>query len=160
MNPDALPLRDIHLPPAPGFWPLAPGWWVLLVLTAAAALWLLWRWLRWRRAQRRLRALQEATGRLAFEHRKNADDHWLAAQTSQLLRRYVRHHLGDQAAAALAGDAWIDFLNSRLRKASFDPHRQALLHGAFQPHIELDAPALLHTVNLFMQQNNRSGTHV
>ena len=30
MNPgDSLPLRDIHLPVAPGWWPPAPGWWLL-----------------------------------------------------------------------------------------------------------------------------------
>ena len=29
----ALPLQDVHLPAAPGWWPPAPGWWL-----AAAAI--------------------------------------------------------------------------------------------------------------------------
>ena len=37
MNPvDPLDqLRDLHLPPAPGWWPPAPGWWLLALLTIA-----------------------------------------------------------------------------------------------------------------------------
>ena len=27
MDETALPLRDLHLPDAIGWWPLAPGWW-------------------------------------------------------------------------------------------------------------------------------------
>ncbi len=27
MEPSELPLRDLHLPDAVGWWPLAPGWW-------------------------------------------------------------------------------------------------------------------------------------
>ena len=33
MNENALPLRDLHLPDAIGWWPLAPGWWVLIALS-------------------------------------------------------------------------------------------------------------------------------
>ena len=32
MEENALPLRDLHLPEAIGWWPLAPGWWVLLAM--------------------------------------------------------------------------------------------------------------------------------
>jgi len=36
MNADALVLRDIHQPPAPGWWPPAPGWWLLAALVLLA----------------------------------------------------------------------------------------------------------------------------
>ena len=36
MDQNALPLRDLHLPDAIGWWPPAPGWWVLFVLALAA----------------------------------------------------------------------------------------------------------------------------
>ena len=41
MNPavdvSQLPLRDIHLPAAIGWWPPALGWWLLAALVLAAA---------------------------------------------------------------------------------------------------------------------------
>lgn len=58
-------LHDIVLPAAPGPWPLAPGWWLLvlllalLTLRAALHLWQVWRRNAYRRlALRRLRALR------------------------------------------------------------------------------------------------------
>ena len=30
MDPEQIPLRDLHLPEAIGLWPLAPGWWVTI----------------------------------------------------------------------------------------------------------------------------------
>ena len=48
MNPEdplSLPLRDIALPAEIGWWPLAPGWWVLVTIVALAlAVWRIWRW--------------------------------------------------------------------------------------------------------------------
>ena len=38
MNPDPLAnLRDIHLPEPISWWPLAPGWWIVILLIAVAA---------------------------------------------------------------------------------------------------------------------------
>ncbi|MGH8222486.1 MAG: DUF4381 family protein, partial [Woeseiaceae bacterium] len=40
MDPQQIPLRDLHLPEAVGWWPPAPGWWLLIALAVAALLWL------------------------------------------------------------------------------------------------------------------------
>ncbi|MEM8682735.1 MAG: DUF4381 domain-containing protein [Pseudomonadota bacterium] len=34
MNPTEIPIRDLHLPPEISWWPLAPGWWVILAIVA------------------------------------------------------------------------------------------------------------------------------
>ena len=47
MNPDSLPLRDIHLPAPLGWWPLAPGWWIVGALVFALLIaGLIWLWKR------------------------------------------------------------------------------------------------------------------
>ena len=64
MNPqDPLSqLRDIHLPDTGGFWPPAPGWWLLALIALAALAGLIW-WLR--RQRRRTRWLRLAKAELA-----------------------------------------------------------------------------------------------
>ena len=32
MDPEQIPLRDLHLPEAIGWWPLAPGWWLVIAI--------------------------------------------------------------------------------------------------------------------------------
>ena len=46
MDPSEIPIRDLHLPEAIGWWPLAPGWWVLIVLLGIGLLLLLRKWFR------------------------------------------------------------------------------------------------------------------
>src|SRR3546814_17152591 len=104
---EALPLKDIHLPPAPGIWPLAPGWWLALAVLVFALI-AIGRWW-WARHQRRVRhrqleqlfarctdAAMSPTARLA--------------QLSQLLRRAARVALGD-AAGQLHGEHWLQWLD-------------------------------------------------
>ena len=60
MDEKALPLRDLHLPEPVGWWPLAPGWWVILVIVATALGYVLWRlYRRWQFNAPRRFALRE-----------------------------------------------------------------------------------------------------
>src|SRR5690606_20856396 len=87
MNPETLPLRDLHLPDPVGWWPLAPGWWILLALVLVALL-LAWRVLHLRRRRNAARRLALAElARLEAAYAADRDLARLASALSQLLRR-------------------------------------------------------------------------
>jgi hypothetical protein len=123
------PLRDIHLPPEPGLWPPAPGWWVLIALALIVIVALARRALRaWRRRRRRRALLAEFDTALATA-RDAAEE---AAALSSLLRRAAR--LRDPAAAALAGEAWLRFLDGDDPRRAFSQGvGRALLEAPFRP---------------------------
>lgn len=111
MQADALVLRDIHQPPAPGWWPPAPGWWLLaaLLLVVCAVL----SWLAWRRRQRR-----RAIVRLFDQTIERADTPAAKiAAMSELLRRASRRI--DPDADKLQGDAWLRFLDRGMEAPIF-----------------------------------------
>jgi hypothetical protein len=99
---DPLVLRDIHMPPAPSWWPLASGWWVLfgVVCIVAIAAWLLSRHMRRKREIRR-RILAEIDQLAA---RYSQDDAAYAASLHQLLRRAARRYADD--AHSSQGERW------------------------------------------------------
>jgi len=92
-------LRDVHPPPAPSWWPLAPGWWIALALAALLGA-LAWRfgpaWWRRRRLRRQLLAALESCAS--------------AAEVSQVLRRAAILRFPGRECAGLHGEAWIAFL--------------------------------------------------
>ena len=87
MNPEELPLRDLHLPAEIGWWPLAPGWWFLAVLLLVGIVYLaLQFWRNWRRAAARREALAEFS-RLRTQLDQDGDIPGFVAAVSTLLRR-------------------------------------------------------------------------
>ena len=111
MVDDALPLRDLHLPETVGWWPLAPGWWVLIALSVTAVAYFCWRWYRaWRfNAPRRFALRELATFEAAYlEHRNPV---MLGKQLSELLRRGMLAYAPRADMAGLTGDAWLAWLD-------------------------------------------------
>ena len=111
-------LKDIVEPAAVGFWPPAPGVWLLLALA------LLWSgfgvalgWLRWRQdAYRRagVRELLTIRGRLEAEGPKEAI-HELAV----LLKRVALTAFPRDRVASISGDNWLAFLDATMRGGTF-----------------------------------------
>lgn len=161
-------LRDIALPAAVSWWPLAPGWWLLLGLVLLFALgvplWLWWRHRRrcWRWAKAELQ--QHCLPLLALD-----DPRPLLQALAALVRRVAlwRATTGGAAQAgssalalaALQGDGWQHYLATG--PAGLSPQQAFwLAHGLYLPPLQLaaqaiDRPALLTAVRRWLQENSR-----
>lgn len=140
-----LELRDIHLPESP-FWPLAPGWWLLIVIACVAA-YFTYKYIAKRNHKKQLNQLmQQQLLEIQNNFKKHKDKHKLAIEISELLKRFVRHILGDSNATSLTGDAWIDYLNQQVDNRVFDKFKVALTQAQYVPHLDYDVPSLIATV--------------
>src|SRR5690606_33567035 len=130
MDPARLPLRDVHLPPAPGWWPPAPGWWwlaavvVLIVLLVAG--WRLWL------ARRRRRW----TGWFLAQAGSGSPAARLEAM-SALLRRAARR--AQPGAERLQGEAWLEFLDGGQGLEFRTGPGRLLLDGGFRRQVDATA---------------------
>lgn len=150
-------LRDIHLPEAVGLWPLATGWWLLLVLFMLL-LTLLLRHL-WRRMRRR-RYRKLAVGALAAHYQGFQQDGDKAAYISasqEILRRAALQRYRDKRAliAPLSGRAWISFLDSCIDKPIFSATFGDALDDAHYQRSTPIEPAELHRSARYWLRNHR-----
>lgn len=130
MQAQELVLRDVHVPPAPPLWPLAPGWWLLaiaiLLLLAAVVVFGQWR-------KRRRQAWQTLFDEACAQAMPAAR----IAAISGLLRRAARGV--DKQADRLQGEAWLRFLDGgKGNDFSAGPGR-LLLEGGYQRQVDADA---------------------
>ncbi len=119
MDPQAIPLRGLHLPEPVGWWPLAPGWWVLMAILVVTAGLLIRDWLR-RRARsaarrKALRQLEESRAAYAY----HGNPVILGSELSELLRRTMLAYAPRSEVAGLTGDAWLAWLDRDLDEPKF-----------------------------------------
>ncbi len=120
MDPTQIPIRDLHLPEAIGWWPLAPGWWVLIMLIVAGLAWLVVRWVqRYRKAAARRYALKSLR---KIEARYDGGDNTVALcrEMSELVRRAMLAYAPREDVAGLTGDAWLAWLDTGLANPTFE----------------------------------------
>ena len=105
-------LRDIHTPLEPSWWPPAPGWWLLVILTvtlvacATVALYKRSKLLRPRReAERLITELYKAT------LTKSASDRDYIRGTNEILKRLVVNVLGRRDLAPISATSWLQALD-------------------------------------------------
>lgn len=166
-------LADIRMPGDISWWPLAPGWWVLLAMLLALAAYGAWRLQKRLTLQRRLggaiselsnaRQMLVAAGENAMEQRLI-----YVNRVNAVLRRVAMLHLDHNSVAGLSGQAWIEFLRSHDKAGLLTPELAAVLsQGRFAPRCDVDADALERMArewikNLYMARidaNKNSDTH-
>ena len=111
MEESALPLRDLHLPEPVGWWPLAPGWWILIAIVATLAGYALYRaYRRYRHNAPRRFALRQLA-RFESEYLEHRNPVVLGKQLSELLRRGMLAYADRDEVAGLTGEAWLEWLD-------------------------------------------------
>lgn len=126
-------LHDIHLPAPISWWPLAPGWYLLLglaLLLLGLVMYLM------RRAQRHKRAKLQALQLLRQfeqEYQNEANSQQIAMKVSELLRRVALAYYPRTEVAGLQGDAWLAFLTKTSKGIDFNALDSYLLVLPYQP---------------------------
>lgn len=126
-------LRDIHLPAEPGFWPLAPGWWILALLLLAVGL-LIWFSSRTRLRRRQRRQIWSHLAGLEQGWEADGDHRGFVAALSALLRRVAMITHERQEVASLCGEGWLRFLDHACSHKEFVAGVGArLVDGPYRP---------------------------
>jgi hypothetical protein len=160
VTPDPLAqLQDYHLPDPVGWWPPAPGWWLLTLVGALSLLWATRLLLhRWRRGAARRRALRELRD-LSQTHAANPDRGALLQRLSQLLRRFALARFPRDQVAGLSGERWLAFLEDHGRDGGFlDGPGRLLVDAAYRPDPDTaQLPDLLRLVRDWIAANPGGG---
>lgn len=138
-SPEDLPLRDIHLPAEPSWWPPAPGWWLLLGILIAVLL--LGYYLNKKRSYRRLSAVnlaRQSLSSLKNQYAEQQDGKAIVRELSILLRRLSISIFPRADSAGLTGDQWLLFLDQSMSDKIFSqgPGR-ILIEAPYRPDVQV-----------------------
>jgi hypothetical protein len=114
-------LSDIAIPPPVSWWPLAPGWWVVIgiaVLVIAVAAWKMW--LRWQ---------ANAYRRAALDELGNAKT---VSTIAEILKRTALAAFPRVDVASLSGSAWCQRLSDTMGREVPANVVDALTRGVFE----------------------------
>jgi hypothetical protein len=135
-----LPLRDIHLPQAISWWPIAPGWWILLAAIVLLVVAIIVGRRMYKRRQIN-REIQSELDTILDDFRQHENKVILARRLSELLRRASLSLYSFENPAGLTGEAWLAFLSqthhAKSVRYSFDDSQAKVLIMA--PYLATDS---------------------
>lgn len=140
-------LRDIQEPLAPGLWTLAPGWWLLGLITTILLIWLAWRLYQTYRLFRPyhlLRRLARQTNIMRKENKLDAREY--ANQINELYKRLMVHVEASTRASRLFGDPWLSELEQRFPGTTFMEGPGRCLGSARFSQVAMDDQGLIDLV--------------
>ncbi len=136
-------LRDIHLPDPITWWPLAPGWYVLMCLMFIFALFIAYLDHRRRVHARAKNQALELLQVYKQQYEKENNTQMTSARISELLRRVALVYYPRSEVASINGPAWIDFLNKTSKGIDFKPVQTMLLESPFKPSEQINIKPLI-----------------
>ena len=123
MSPDPLSeLQPIILGQAPGLWPLALGWWLVIIAVLLTIFFAV-------RAFLNYRKFWTVKRQCLTQIKLTTDNH----QINRLLKQAALHYYPVTDVARLSGQAWADFLNLSLASSQHTPCNEACLALYSQP---------------------------
>jgi len=147
-------LKDIHLPEPVGFWPIAPGWYGLIILLLLGILGLTYFIQRQHKnARAKKQALQLLDSyKVQYEQDKNAQ--LMSSRISELLKQVALVYFPRSEVASLHGESWIEFLNNTSKGIDFNPVKLMLLEVPFKSTATLDLTPLIVKAAQWIKQRN------
>ena len=123
----SLPLADIHLQPAPGYWPPGWGWWLCLLATFAVLAYGITKLRQHRNRQLARREAMQQLRQLNSPARFN--------EINLLLRQAAMSYYPRRHVAGLTGGDWLAFLDSHLaeKHSGFVALSDSWQQGLFSP---------------------------
>lgn len=145
-------LHDIHLPAPIGWWPLAPGWYFLILLgfvvLALAAYFIHHHYLNGRAKRQALQLLEQFEQEYQREHNSQLS----SMKISELLRRVSLVYFPREEVASLQGESWLQFLAKNSKGINFDALRSYLLELPYQPAQDIDLQPLFRGIKSWIKQ--------
>ena len=119
MDPTEIPIRDLHLPDAIGWWPLAPGWWVVIGLVLLGTFVLFRHWYRhYSSGAARRHALRQLDA-YSKDYLEHGNGVAFGTQLSELVRRTMLAYAPRSEVAGLTGEEWLAWLDHDLDRSHF-----------------------------------------
>lgn len=154
-EPALAQLRDIHLPKAIGWWPLAPGWYVLGILMMALIGIMAYAIRRHVINGRPKRQALRLLSTYQRDYLARPEVSLNAARVSELLKRVALVYFPREKVASLQGEAWIAFLSETSKRLDFKRVEQALLVAPYHPTMKGDLSLLFTMARLWIKQRRK-----
>jgi len=154
-----LDIRDIHLPAPIDWWPLAPGWWILVsIILGLLVIGMIIFY--WRRHHALCRSVQQHLKTIESKYQESQDAIQLVKSISVLLRRTSITSFPGAEIASLTGQDWLSFLDEFLSKS---PHEngfssgvgKVLIEAPYNPNCEVNTEELLVLSRFWLKKHTR-----
>ncbi len=140
MNPEKLPLRDIHLPEVVNWWPIASIWWVILAFIIIIPV-VYYYYRRWKRAHFVTIAIKQFS-MIETQYKEHQDSARFIKDISIFLRQCVMTLQPRKNTAAMTGSHWLKLLDNLGETDEFSSGSGSILLTApyqLQPVANIDA---------------------
>ncbi|CEK12095.1 DUF4381 domain-containing protein [Legionella hackeliae] len=145
-------LHDIQLPQSIGWWPMASGWYFLMIIGLLLLTFMFYRFYRRRQYGRAKKEALDLLADLQKKYQHDGDSQEASMRISELLRRVALVYYPRQDVASLQGQGWIDFLNNTARRVDFNKVTYHLLEVPYQKSTDADLNPLFSCARTWIKQ--------